>query len=240
MTEFKELSFCPELVEMLRSRRAVGRAGKVYDGLPAVSTLNNLICLRRMMLEIKPSKTMEVGLSFGGSCLVFTCSHRDLGRPPAGQHVALDPFESSVWQDCGVMAAERAGVRAYLDFRPVFSSLELPKLVSDGARCDLIYIDGSHLFEDVFVDAYFAVRLLSDGGVVIFDDSSTPQVAKVLRFLRKNLNTSLAELDLSPYRISGRGRLAYRLARLAGRNQMTAFRRNCDVEREWNAPFCSF
>jgi predicted O-methyltransferase YrrM len=240
MTEFKELSFCPELVEMLRSRRAIGRAGKVYDGLAALSTLNNLICLRRMMLEIKPSRTLEVGLGLGGSCLVFTSSHRDLGRPPARQHVALDPLESSRWQDCGVMAVERAGVRGYLDFRPVFSSLELPKLISDGARFDLVYIDGSHLFENVFVDAYFAVRLLSDGGVVTFDDSSTPQVAKVLRFLRRNLNASLTELDLSPYRMSGRGRLAYRLARLLGRNQMTAFRRNRKVERERNAPFHSF
>jgi len=27
-----------------------------------------------------------------------------------------------------------------------------------------MYVDGSHLFEDVFVDAYFGARLLTDGG----------------------------------------------------------------------------
>ena len=47
-------------------------------------------------------------------------------------------------------------------------------------------------------------------------------------------------VDLSPYRMSGRESLAYRLARLLGRNQMTAFRRNRNVERERNAPFHSF
>ena len=75
----------------------------------------------------------------------------------------------------------------YLDFREECSALELPKLMKQGARFDLVYIDGSHLFEDVFIDAYFVARLLTQGGVVVFDDSTNPHIAKVLRFLRRVL-----------------------------------------------------
>ena len=35
----------------------------------------------------------------------------------------------------------------------------------------MIYVDGSHNFEHVFIDAYYSVQLLDMGGVVLFDDS---------------------------------------------------------------------
>lgn len=239
MMDLAQLDFCPVLVEMLDSRKAVGRKGKVYEGLAALSTLNNLLCLRHLMMELRPTRTLEVGLSFGGSCLVFTASHRDLGRPGDGQHTALDPFQSSVWQDCGVLAVERAGLAGFLDMRHASSQLELPKFISEGVTFDLVYVDGSHLFEDVFVDMYFITRLLSEGGVVAFDDSANPNVAKVLRFLRRNLREALSEVDLLPYRADDDG-WGYRMGRLLGKTQLTAFKRVGNCEREWNAAFVSF
>lgn len=35
---------------------------------------------------------------------------------------------------------------------------------------DIIYIDGSHVNKDVLEDAIIAMRLLKEGGVLIFDD----------------------------------------------------------------------
>jgi hypothetical protein len=141
------------------------------------------------------------------------------------------------------MAVERAGLMGYMDFRQAYSALELPKLAASGARFDLVYVDGSHLFEDVFVDAYFVIRLLIKGGVVAFDDSSNPHIAKVLRFLRTSVPPkALEELDLSHYR----GKqdqfscFSYRVARYFRKVQLTAFRRIGDVERAWDAPFHSF
>ena len=109
-------------------------------------------------------------------------------------------------------------------------------MIQAGNKFDLIYVDGSHLIEDVFVDAYFAIRLLSNGGIVVFDDSSNQHVAKVLRFLRKTV-PHLEEIDLSLYR---QDRLAYRIGRLFGKVQLSAFRRVGNVERVWNAPYRSF
>jgi hypothetical protein len=163
-------------------------------------------------------------LSFGGSALVFCASHKELGHPPEAQHFAIDPFQSTVWDSCGLIALERSGLTGYLDFREAYSALELPKLLKEGIRFDLVYVDGSHLFEDVFVDTYFVARLLTDGGVVAFDDSSNSHVAKVLKFVRTSLSKGLEELDLSRYR-KKQERLKYRVARRLGKVQLSAFRR---------------
>jgi cephalosporin hydroxylase len=232
--------FCPVLTELLETKRAVGRTGRVYEGLPALSTINNLHTLRKLMHETRASRTLEVGLSFGGSALVFCASHKELGRPPDAQHFAVDPFQTTVWDSCGLMALERSGLMGYLDFREAYSALELPKLLKEGTRFDLVYVDGSHLFEDVFVDAYFAIRLLTEGGVVAFDDSSNPHIAKVLRFLRTSVSRSaLEELDLRHYR-ENKGQFTFRVARFVGKVQLTAFRRVGNIERAWDAAFHSF
>jgi hypothetical protein len=236
----REFAFSPILVQLLESKRAVGKSGKVFEELAAISSVNNLLTLRALMLDVRPSRTLEVGFAFGASTLAFAASHRDLGHSAASQHVALDPFQETVWDSTGLAAMEAAGLRGYLDYRPASSGLELPKLLACPDRFGLIYVDGLHLFEAVFTDAYYAMRLLDHGGVVTFDDSSDPNVRKVLRFIRANLAEGLSEIDLSQYRSSESNAFVYRLARRMGRTQMTAFRRIGPVEREWNAPFRDF
>lgn len=236
----KSFDFCPALTELLQTRRSVGRTGKVFEGLGALSTSNNLRMLRQLMLASESNCTLEIGLCYGGSALLFACSHRDLGHAPKGQHVALDPYQQTVWDDSGLLTIEKAGLSEYLDFRYSSSALELPRMLERGEKFDLIYVDGSHLFEDVFVDAYFAIRLLSMGGIVAFDDSTDPHVAKVLRFLRASLPDELPELDLAVYRSGKKERLKYRLAHRLRKTQLTVFRRVGEVSRRWNAPYYAF
>jgi cephalosporin hydroxylase len=225
---------------MIETGRLVGRTGKQFENLDALSTPNNLFTLRRLILALKPERTLEIGLSFGGSALMFAATHRDLNRSPANQHVAIDPFQSTVWDSCGLMALERAALREYIDFRAVFSAIELPRMMTAGDRFGLVYIDGSHLFEDVFVDAYFVTRLLEPGSVVTFDDSSNRHVSKVLSFLRTNYKDLLEEIDLRPYRAPGHNGLKYMVTRRLGKAQLTAFRRIGPVKRNWDAAFARF
>jgi cephalosporin hydroxylase len=235
-----QFSFCPELQMMVRNRAAVGREGKLFNGLEALSSHNNLITLRNLCLRRQPSRTLEIGLAFGGSCLVFVASHRDLGREPRGQHVAIDPYQSDVWDDCGRIATEHAYLSGYLDFRAGPSCLELPKLISEGRRIDCAYIDGSHLFEDVLVDFYFVNRLLEKGGIVLFDDSSNPHIRKVLRFVHVNMAQSFVPFDLGPFRADQGRSLKYRLASLLGCSQLTAFQKVGPSERSWDSHFTNF
>ncbi len=235
-----QFSFCPALRDMLVSGATVGRTGKKFDKLAALSTVNNLHILRGLHLHLKARRTLEVGLCFGGSCLLFTATHQEISGRPDHQHIALDPFQKQVWDDAGLEVVEKAGLSGYLDFRPEFSSTALPRLLEGGDRFDLIYVDGSHIFEDVFIDAYFGSRLLSENGIIAFDDCSDPHIQKVTKFIRRSLGSSLRELDLSPFR-PDRGRsVKYKLALLTRKLQMTAFQRIGVLSRPWNVKFNNF
>ena len=235
-----DFSFCPKLEETIKTGAAVGRSGKRFERIGALSTSNNLHVLRQLMLRLKPRRTLEIGLCFGGSCLLFAATHHELTGKALQQHTAMDPFQREVWDDAGLVAVEEAGLAGYVNFQPHFSSIILPRLVEENEQFDLVYIDGSHLFEDVFIDAYYTGRLLPQGGVVAFDDCRDPHVRKVLAFLRSNLSDSFQEVDLRPFRADEGRSTAYRLARLLGQTQMRAFRCIGSVTRPWNAPFHNF
>jgi len=50
------------------------------------------------------------------------------------------------------------------------SQMALPILWGQGNTYDFIYVDASHKSDDTFVDAWFAHRMLNEGGIMIFDD----------------------------------------------------------------------
>ena len=226
------------LTELL-GQGAVGKTGKVFKNLAALSTRNNLETIHRLMLHLAPMRTLETGFAFGGSTLVICASHKELGHSPECQHVVIDPHQRTVWDSCGLVALDRASLSDYADFHEQPSALVLPKLLEAKVQFEFAYIDGSHVFEDVFVDAYFVVRLLAMGGVVAFDDSTSPHIAKVLKFLRRVCRPGLQEIDLTPFRASRAG-LPYRLSRRFGKVQLTAFRRVGEIERAWDSRFIVF
>lgn len=232
--------FCPVLAQIIQNGSTTGRSGRTLENRNGLSTQNNLLTLRKLHLHLRPARTLEIGFAFAGSALVFTSTHQALGQPACQQHTALDPFQAETWDDAGLLAIDRAGLRPYLDFRPAFSRGELPRMAAAGEKYGLVYIDGSHLFEDVFVDFYHVCDLLTEGGVVTFDDCRMADVRKVLRFIRANLKASFVEMDLAPYRTDAGQSMKYRLARLVGQTQMTAFRRIGPPRRKWNAPFTDF
>ena len=60
-----------------------------------------------------------------------------------------------------------------------------------GSRFDSILIDGSHLFDYVLVDFFYADKLLKNGGYVMFDDTWMPSIKKVLTFVMLNRRYTL-------------------------------------------------
>lgn len=169
-------------------------------------------------------------MAFGGSSLIFA----DVGRTVSTgiyRHTAIDPYQSTVWDSVGMQCLESAGLQNFIELFEEPSALVLPRLLSEGRRFGLIYVDGSHLVEDVFVDAYYCARLLTVDGYLLFDDSSNQHVAKVLAFIDRNQLT----LERVPERS-----LRHRIARSMGRRQPTVYRRRGPVERPWDTPFHKF
>jgi predicted O-methyltransferase YrrM len=228
------LSFCPALQSLVERNRAVGRTGKMFDHLAALSTVNNLYTINELVMRHAPVQTLEIGLAFGGSALAVANAHKALGRPPKKQHFAVDPFQKQLWDDSGIVVLEQAHLDQYVQHLADFSWMVLPPLIAKGETVDFVYIDGSHLFEDVFVDFFLVHRLLTKNGIIVFDDCSDPHVGKVCRFIRANASKQYSEIDLTSFRPKRARNFKYFLARKLGRVQMRAFRKTNTEENEWN------
>jgi cephalosporin hydroxylase len=218
--------YCPTLNALYNSREVIGRSGRPFSALNGLSTVNNLHAIRRLLLNAKPGKTLEIGLGCGGSALAFAASHRDLGQPPQRQHIAIDAFQTRIYDDVGRLQLEEAGLSGYVDIRESLSCYELPKIADSGGSFDLVYIDGSHQFEDVFCDFYFVWILTAIGGYILFDDSAYKEVAKVIKHIQKNLSSFFEQIPvhrLSKKRLSAK--LKYAVAEKFHKTQLTVFRK---------------
>ena len=205
----------------------------------SASTSNNLTVLQHWFEQLKPARTLEIGLAFGASATLLLTLHRQLGHQRICHH-AVDPFQRTDWGGCGVRHLEDAGLAPLFKLHEELSCFALPKLCESAERFGLIYIDGSHLFEDVLVDFYFCHRLLEQGGIIAFDDSACGHVRKVVSFIRTNLAGTYTEH--SPYEITARKwpRLKRTVARWTNRQQLTLFQKIAEPKRDWDTPFVEF
>jgi predicted O-methyltransferase YrrM len=232
------IDFCPTLANLYHERRVVGRSGQVFEEVGSLSTVNNILHLRALMMALKPEQTLEIGMAFGGSALAFAASHRDLGRPPRQQHTAIDHAQTSYWDEAGRRNLEHAELAEYVEVIEQYSAFALPQLIADRRRYDLIYVDGSHQFEDVLIDFVFCHELLNVNGMILFDDSTDSQVAKVLRFIESNYDEVYRPESL--LRGDRKEQMKRRLARTLHKNQLTAYRKLRDGRQNWGKPLKKF
>ena len=125
------------------------------------------------LLDRSPARILEIGSYEGMSACYF------LWRLSEAELTCIDTFT-------GGLADRAASMHASLEQTfdhniAVLDTGRVTKIVADsraalvdlqgqGARFDLIYVDGSHLGLDVLVDAALSWRLLGDGGFLVFDD----------------------------------------------------------------------
>jgi predicted O-methyltransferase YrrM len=231
-----EFSYCEILQRLCQTKQAVGASGKQFTEIGALSTANNLRAIRNLVLKYQPQNTLEIGLAFGASALAFAAAHRELDRQPNRQHVAVDPVQASCWDDTGRLHLEQAGLEGYVEIREAPSAEVLPAMMAEGLAFEMVYIDGSHLFEDVFVDFYYLRQMLVVGGLLLFDDSTSPHIRKVVRFVERNLQQHFVHVDIAKYRDGPAWKqFARRVAQNFRLVQLTVLRKVGPGVREWNA-----
>lgn len=125
--------------------------------------------------------TLEIGCAQGVSSL-FICEALK-GREGA-RHTIVDPFQDKDWHGAGRAALQREGHDNF-DFVEELSEILLPRLVQEGRRFDLIFVDGDHSFEHALFDMIFSTKLLRVGGYLAVDDTGIPPVAKAFRYVEQ-------------------------------------------------------
>jgi predicted O-methyltransferase YrrM len=229
--------FNPRLKNMLEMGETLNSKGEKIK-IRSHSTLGNIRVLRELILRERYSKTLEVGLAHGASALTILSTLREVGGD-GFCHSAIDPFQDKDWGGAGMRVLLDEGFANQFSLHKKLSALALPALVEDSEEYDLIYVDGSHLFEDVFVDFYYSVLLLRTGGVVLFDDCCDYHVAKVIKFIKSNFREFLSEIDYGGLEDPEKS-LKKKIGNLLGYRQIRGFRKISDPPRQWNASFSKF
>lgn len=142
--------------------------------------------LRDLLIAENVGTVVEIGLAYGSSALAIGEALAAVGvRRP--RHVIVDPFQQSVFQNVGWDLLCSAGLDAVAELVGEWSSIVLPRLVSEGFVADAAFVDGSHRFHEVFVDLYFLRKLVRPGGLVILDDNWAPSIHTATRYYERNL-----------------------------------------------------
>jgi predicted O-methyltransferase YrrM len=128
-------------------------------------------------LRDKPVRILEIG-SFEGRSATFFLKYL-----PRSTIVCIDTFAGTPEEGYVYKVLEKQMPEAEARFErntaPFAHRIEkiksrsipaLEKLIAEGRRFDLAYIDGGHRYDDVMADSVAVWRLIDPGGIVIWDD----------------------------------------------------------------------
>jgi predicted O-methyltransferase YrrM len=129
--------------------------GALIDAFPESIPEAHASEIERLVRDLHLTRTLETGMAYGLSTLTICGVHDQRGE---GEHVAIDPHQSTDWQSIGVLNLERAGLDRRARVIEARSDEALPRLRDEGLRIDFALIDGLHLFDAAMV----ALRKLAD------------------------------------------------------------------------------
>jgi predicted O-methyltransferase YrrM len=140
--------------------------------------------LRDLLLAEKPGTVIEIGLAYGSSALAIAEALAAAG-PDEARHVIIDAYQKH-FHGSGWAAIAGAGLAGLCSLVEERSQIALPRLLADGFVADAAFVDGSHIFHNVFADLFYLRELVRPGGLVILDDCSYLSVATAARYFEVN------------------------------------------------------
>ena len=180
--------FGSTLLSMYQGNPQRGFDGQMHrlDNITKISPEQGM-WLYDLCLSSKPQSTLEIGMAYGFSTLFFLGA---IAKNRLGRHTAIDPFQKSHWHGIGLTLANEYS--ATLGDNSAFHFIEdrSDRAATDLARekqCfDIVFVDGNHRYDDVLVDFYLYSQLVSNGGLIIFDDMWMSSVKSAVEFIRTN------------------------------------------------------
>lgn len=178
-----ELPPCELLRNLFRTGKVDLPDGRTAKLSANVSELGSKVLYRAVSAN-HSKKVLEIGMAYGVSSLSFLSALQRID----GRLTSIDPY---VGWPTGRQAAlnhiAQAGFAELHSHLQDFSFRALPRLLLDGMSFDLIYIDGAHDYDNVFIDYLYADKLLLPGGILGFNDVGWPDVWPVVkRVLQRN------------------------------------------------------
>lgn len=173
----------PVLRELLDTQIVSSADGKSYPLRGNVPMLEAQI-MQAWIERYKPCRLLEIGMGYAISTL-FICDVLLTQEQFESYHV-IDPHQLTAFHDLGLYNLTRAGYREMFTFHRSPSEVCLPDMWSEDVRIDFVFIDGGHSFYNVFVDYFYASRMLDPGGIILFDDIQFEEVGRVVEHLESS------------------------------------------------------
>jgi predicted O-methyltransferase YrrM len=210
-----ELARCPHpLVEEVYAKRRLPTADGGWKPMDIFIPREEGDYLYSLVRHLRPALTVEVGMANGLSTLFLAAGLQACG---GGRHLAIDPFQTTDWHGAGRTLLERAGLSEFVEVLEKPSHQALPEIEQAGRRAQLIFIDGSHLFDYVIADFLVADRILDVDGLLAFDDSDWAAITQAIRFIVQNRHYEVAFpevlIETDGYHPTMAGNLARNLGR---------------------------
>jgi predicted O-methyltransferase YrrM len=144
--------------------------------------------IKSILAEIRPSRTLEIGMAYGVSTLTICEALTKIG---GARHIAIDPDQHTGawgdgWRGGGLHNISKAGFGELLEFYESPSHVVLPKLEEAGIRVQFALIDGWPAFDYRIADFMLIDRILDVGGIVMIAAANLPGVRKACRFIITN------------------------------------------------------
>jgi len=158
------------------------RHGQAHDISRSSLRYTEALILAALVRQERPIRSLEIGLADGGSCVAIAAARQELGlREP---HVALDPFQETLTGGAGLLELSRLGLLEAVHWVPEFSEFHLSAMYQRGdTKVSFVFIDGDHNIGQKVTDAFYADRILTPGGVIVFHDCLLFSTAVAVRFL---------------------------------------------------------
>ena len=173
------------LSEAYSTRTLIGLSGQPTDVFPTGMTKEAGDALMKLVADERAGGFLEIGLGLGLSSLFLSLGV--LQHHKSFEGLSLDPFQASGWDSVGIETIRRAGLDRHVRVEQEYSEFALPRLCGAGARFDFIFVDGGHLFDNVFVDVFSSIRLARPGSLIVLDDRWMPAVRRAAAFFVNNL-----------------------------------------------------
>jgi predicted O-methyltransferase YrrM len=149
--------------------------------------------LRDLLVAENARIVVEIGLAYGSSALAIAEALVSPGTEGAA-HVIIDVFQDQ-FHDSGWNAIVAAGLTDVCCLLRERSQFALARLGAEGFVADAAFVDGSHIFHNVFVDLFFLRELVRPGGLIVLDDCGWPSVATAVKYYEINTGWQAEPID---------------------------------------------
>lgn len=167
--------------DILKDKIVVDDSGKKHY-LHSNIDINEYKFIQNIVEELKPRNSIEIGCAYGISSIAICSAFENNSNQ---QHVIIDPYQSTVWNNIGISNLKKAGLENY-KLIELPSEIALPQLLESEDKFEFGLLDGLHTFDQALVDFYYLNRLIKVGGVIVFDDISWPSINKLTRYILNN------------------------------------------------------